>query len=152
MIRAPYMQLQVHITHMHAHAHARLGLLYSVSSVGAQLCDNITDSDGHQASSSSTADRGVVSLVTASAPTLRARVRSPAPAPDKALRQMRSPINCVPLTMPRPPLLSKKCGDIATLTPCVTLVAPPLVTGHKSEKCGSYHVMMFRSCDDVQVM
>ena len=43
----PYMQLQVHITHMHAHAHARLGLLYSVSSVGAQLCDNIRDSDGH---------------------------------------------------------------------------------------------------------
>ena len=30
------------ISHMHAHAHARLGLLYSVSSVGAQLRDNIT--------------------------------------------------------------------------------------------------------------
>ena len=30
------------ISHMHAHAHARLGLLYSVSSVGTQLRDNIT--------------------------------------------------------------------------------------------------------------
>ena len=33
-----------------------------------------------------------------------------------------------------------------------SLLDSPLVIDHKSEKCGSYHVMMFRSCDDVHIM
>ena len=28
----------------------------------------------------------------------------------------------------------------------------PLVIGHNSEKCASYHMMMFISCDDDQIM